>query len=45
MVVQGFAVKLGVLLGASNHQCNAVGVGFHHDADRLGLGQAGDRLH
>ena len=40
MRLQIFAVKLSMLLSTDNNKRNAVGVGFHHDADGLGHGQA-----
>jgi hypothetical protein len=45
IIVQGFAIELGMFLGASDHQGKAIGVRFHHDTNGLGLGNAGHSLH
>lgn len=45
MTFEGFTVKLSVLLGAGNHERQPIGMGFHHDINRLGLRQTRYRLH
>jgi len=44
VVFQVLAVKLGMFLRTDNDKGNAIGMGFHHDADRLGNRQTGDGL-
>lgn len=44
MTLEGFTIKFGVFLHTGDHEGETVGVGFHHDVDGLGLGQACDGL-
>jgi hypothetical protein len=45
VIFQGFTIKFRVFLNTGDYQSHAVGVGFHHDIDGLGLGHTSDRLH